>query len=101
MDFPEPKKGQFTVYSKSGCINCTNVKSLLKETKLAFTIVDCDEFILENKEEFLEFIKQLIGQECKKFPMVFDNNKFIGGYNETVKYVKILQEQLLDFDISF
>jgi hypothetical protein len=29
--------------------------------------------------------------------MVFDNNKFIGGYTETVKYI----DQILDFDISF
>ena len=28
---PEPNKGELTVYSKSGCPNCTNVKKLLKE----------------------------------------------------------------------
>ena len=56
MDFPEPKKGQFTVYSKSGCINCVNVKTILKEQKLVFNVVDCDEFILETKKEFLSFI---------------------------------------------
>jgi len=101
MEFPTPEKNQFTIYSKSGCINCSKVKTLLKQKSLAFNIIDCDEFILENKEEFLTFIKEIIGKEYKMFPMVFDNNKFIGGYNETVSYFKSLQDKLLDFDISF
>ena len=101
MEFPLPIKGQFTIYSKSGCINCTKVKNLLKDKQMLFTIIDCDEFILENKTEFLEFIKNLAGIEYKMFPMVFDNNKFIGGYNETNNYFTSLQEKMLDFDISF
>jgi glutaredoxin len=96
MKFPIPE-GQITVYSKSGCINCTKIKTLLKDKHLAFKVIDCDEFILENKEEFLLFIQQLIGKEYKIFPIVFDNNTFIGGYNETVKYI----EKLLDFDMAF
>lgn len=97
MEFPTPEKGQITIYSKSGCINCGKVKTLLKDKHLAFNVIDCDEFILENKEEFLTFIQQLVGKEYKIFPMVFDNNKFIGGYTETVKYI----DQILDFDFSF
>ncbi len=100
MEFPTPEKGQITVYSKSGCINCTKVKALLTEKSLLFNVIDCDEFILENKEEFLAFIKNIIGKEYRMFPMVFDNNKFIGGYNETVSYVTSLQDKLLDFDIA-
>ena len=101
MEFPMPEKDQFTVYSKSGCINCSKIKNLLKEKGLAFNIIDCDEFILENKEEFLTFMKEIIGKEYRMFPMVFDNIKFIGGYNETVSYFTSLQEKMLDFDISF
>jgi len=97
MEFPHPEKGKITVYSKSGCINCTKVKTLLKDKSITFNIIDCDEFILEYKEDFLSFIQTLIGKEYKIFPIVFDNNKFIGGFNETNKYL----EQLLDFDITF
>ena len=97
MEFPVPEKSSITIYSKSGCMNCIKVKNLLKKKNAAFNVIDCDEFILENKEEFLSFIQSLIGTEYKIFPMVFDNNKFIGGYNETVKYL----DELLDFDISF
>jgi len=97
MEFPYPQKEVLTVYSKSGCINCTKVKTLLKEKNLVFDVIDCDEFILENKDEFLLFMKQLIGKEYKIFPMVFDATIFIGGYNETNDYIS----KMLDFDMTF
>jgi len=96
---PEPKKGELTVYSKSGCPNCTNVKKLLKEKQVHFTIIDCDDFILEDKITFLKFIHLLSGKEHehKTFPMVFDGPNFIGGFSETCKYL----DKLLDFDLTF
>lgn len=96
MEFPNPKKTQITVYSKSACNNCTKVKNLLKDKSVLFNVIDCDEFILENKEEFLVFITNIIGKEFRTFPMVFNNCKFIGGYNETISYI----DKLLDFDIG-
>lgn len=101
MEFPIPEKEQFTIYSKSGCINCTKVKALLKEKHLEFNIIDCDEFILENREEFLVFIQMLASREYRLFPIVFHNKLFIGGYAETLKYVTNLQEKNLDFNESF
>ncbi len=101
MEFPKPIQGQFTIYSKSGCSNCSKVKTFLKDNNITFTIINCDEFILENKEEFLLFIKELIGKEYRTFPMVFDNSKFIGGFNESIKYIGSLQDTLLDFDLLF
>lgn len=94
---PEPKKGELTVYSKSGCPNCTNVKKLLKEKQVNFIIIDCDDFILEDKVGFLNCIHRLSGQEHKTFPMVFDGTIFIGGFAETGKYL----DKLLDFDLTF
>ena len=46
MEIPEPKNGEFTVYSKSGCINCVKVKTLLKDKNLKFIVIDCDEYVL-------------------------------------------------------
>lgn len=94
---PEPKTGELTVYSKSGCPNCTNVKKLLKDKQVNFIIIDCDDFILEDKSTFLQFIYRLSGQEQKTFPMVFDGAIFIGGFAETCKYL----DKLLDFDLTF
>jgi glutaredoxin len=97
MEIPEPKNNQFTIYSKSGCPNCIKVKKLLQEKQIIFTVIDCDEFILENKETFLQFIHNLAKKEYKFFPMVFDNGHFIGGFTDTVEYV----ENILNFNESF
>jgi len=75
-----PSTNNYTVYSKSGCINCTKVKKILKEQNIEPLIVDCDEYLIENKEDFLSQITELIGYEYKMFPIVFNNGKFIGGY---------------------
>jgi len=97
MEIPEPEEGKITIYSKSGCPNCTKAKNLLKEKQLLFKIVDCDEFLLENKEEFLVSILKLTNKEWRTFPMIFDGNSFIGGYSDLEKYV----DKLLDFNVSF
>ena len=31
MDIIKPNQGEITVYSKSGCVNCVNVKNALKK----------------------------------------------------------------------
>jgi glutaredoxin len=93
---PEPNKDQITVYSKSGCPNCSNVKKLLKEKQVNFIIIDCDDYILEDKAAFLNFIRRLSGKEHNTFPFVFDGTRFIGGYKETFSYL----EKLLDFDFE-
>jgi glutaredoxin len=87
MDIPKPNQDEITVYSKSGCVNCVNVKKLLKDKSMTFSVINCDEFIYEDKEGFLDCIKELAGKECRIFPMVFDGNTFIGGFAETTKYL--------------
>jgi|1048.fasta_scaffold02342_6 glutaredoxin len=84
MEFDKPNQTGFTIYSKSGCQNCVKVKHLLTDKKLGFTIVNCDEYILEDKDNFLLFIKDLAQREVKQFPMIFYDSVFIGGYNEAI-----------------
>jgi len=97
MEFPSPSSSQFTIYSKSGCPNCTKAKNLLKEKNLNFNVVDCDDFLIEDKENFLIFIQDISGKEYRTFPMIFDNKKFIGGFTEMQKYL----DTFLDFEMSF
>ena len=94
MEFEEPLQNDFTVYSKSGCVNCTKVKKLLTEKNSNFVVIDCDEYIIEDKENFLLFIKERANKEYKTFPMVFNNALFVGGFNETQEYFN----KLLQFD---
>jgi hypothetical protein len=67
------------------------VKQLLKSKSYNFFIVDCDEYVLEDKEAFLNHIKSFTNIEIKGFPMVFYNKNFIGGYNETKDYLNKLE----------
>ena len=97
MDILIPQPNIITVYSKSGCVNCVTIKNLLKEKQLLFEIINCDEYILENRDEFVKFMNNITGKENNVFPMVFEYNKFIGGLNETKKYI----ETLLNFDYTF
>jgi len=75
------------VYTKTNCVFCHKVKELLEKEEI-ITIINCDNWLKhkENKEIFLDSIKNIIGYEYRTFPMVFLNNKFIGGYTETKNF---------------
>lgn len=98
MEFDKPNKTGFTIYSKSGCTNCLKTKVFLKEKNLLFNVIDSDEYILEDREGFLVFIKQLANQDVTKFPIIFYDGQFIGGFSETVDFVSKL---LLSFEENF
>ena len=87
MEIFEPLETGFTIYSKSGCYNCTKVKQLLRDKQIFFLEIDCDEFLIEDKEGFLLFIKERANKEYRTFPMVFKDGKFIGGFDETQIFV--------------
>jgi len=86
LDVPRPTSDSYTIYSKSGCLNCTKAKELLQNERIPTLYVNCDEFLLENKQEFLNQMKTLIGYEYKIFPMIFKNGIFIGGYAKTQEF---------------
>ena len=100
MDFEKPSEKKITIYSKSGCINCRKVKDLLKSNNIEYEIIDCDDYLLEDKDKFLFFIQSYSIVECKTFPMVFHDEKFIGSFNETkdhLETLKTLEKTNLDF----
>jgi glutaredoxin len=77
--FEKPKTVGYTVYSKSGCPNCIKIKNILKKANAPFSVIDCDEYLIESKEEFLKFIEETAEKSVRVFPMVFFERKFIGG----------------------
>jgi glutaredoxin len=96
--FIKPSNREYTIYSKSGCSNCIKVKELLKSNNIPFTVIDCDEYLIERKTEFLLFIQELTSREWKTFPIVFSGDGlFIGGFTDTRVYL----EQLLEFTDNF
>jgi glutaredoxin len=93
MNIENPVETGFTIYSKSGCPNCTRIKKILTEKKLTFIEINCDEYLIEDKESFLSFIKNLAQKEIKVFPIIFNNGALIGSFNET--------QEFLDKQLSF
>lgn len=98
MEIDKPIEKGFTIYSKSGCPNCLKVKAYLKQKNLILTVINCDEYIIEDREFFLSFIKELAGKEVKMFPIIFYDGQFVGGFNETVIFSDKL---LLSFEENF
>jgi glutaredoxin len=94
MNFEKPSQTNFTIYSKSGCLNCRKIKDLFKNQNIEYEIIDCDDYLLEDKENFLLFIQSYSKIEWKIFPIIFHDGKFIGGFNETTKYL----DKLISFD---
>ena len=98
MEIENPSESGFTIYSKSGCSNCIKVKKLLNDKNLKFNLINSDEYLIEDKDFFLNFIKQITNTEVKTFPIIFYDKEFIGGYSETIHFV---DELILAFDIPF
>jgi len=85
MEFTAPAPSGFTVYGKSGCTYCDKVKGLLEDYSEAYIYVNCDAYLVEHREEFLEFIEKLAEKEHRTFPIVFFSRDFVGGYMDTMK----------------
>jgi glutaredoxin len=83
QEFEKPKVNGYTIYSKSGCPNCSKVKKYLNDSNAIVSIIDCDEYLIECKEEFLKFIEEAAEKSVRMFPIVFFERKYIGGYQDT------------------
>lgn len=86
MEFPVPQSTGFTVYTKTDCSYCAKVKLLLETLEYPYTAVNCDEYLAE-KEKFLTFIQGIAGKEHKTFPIVFFDGQYIGGYDDTQRFI--------------
>lgn len=73
----------WTIFTKRNCAYCTKVKNLVPEARF----IESDVFLTEQRNVFLEKLDKWTGKEYRKFPMVFLDKRFIGGYTETKKYL--------------
>jgi glutaredoxin len=81
MEYDKPSKKGFTIYTKSGCPGCIKVKTLLQERNPI--IIDCDEYLFDDRPRFKEFVNKMASKEIKQFPIVFYDGAYIGAYQET------------------
>jgi glutaredoxin len=92
--FIVPVTSGFTIYTKNECNICVKVKQLLYSKNYRPLIINCDEYLLFDRDEFLSNIKIYSKKEYEMFPMVFFDGSFLGGYQETKDYL----DNLLEFD---
>jgi glutaredoxin len=87
MEFQAPNTTCFTVYSKSGCFFCKKIKQYLEHREQEYEVIDCDEYLIEDKPGFLKFIENLAGKPHTVFPIVFFMGKYVGGHDDSVRYI--------------
>ena len=93
--YQEPSQTTYTIYTKPGCPNCVKAKKLLEKEQIL--MIECDEYLIEDKESFLKFIQEKAkqSQEIKTFPIIFYKNQWIGGYTELIQFYDT--EKAFDF----
>lgn len=80
-----PQENGYTIYSKQDCMFCIKAKKLLDVDKYTYTTIHCDELLLNNRVEFLNFMSKFTSQ--KTFPFIFHNGQFVGGYQELLEHL--------------
>jgi glutaredoxin len=101
MNISEPSANIYTIYSKSDCKFCLMTKYLLEMKGLEYEEINCHNFLLEDKEEFIQIMKKYIGHEYRFFPMVFYNKQFIGGYTETNNFIQDIPYKITEKALVF
>ena len=96
--FEKPIHDGYTIYSKTGCSYCEKAKTFLSNSEKPVKIINCDEYLETSRENFLKFMKKQIGHEYKTFPMIFDENSFVGGFIDLKLY---FEKKAAFTDLSF
>jgi glutaredoxin len=99
MDFLVPYSHTYTIYTKSACYYCEKLKNLLEDNNITYIVINCDNYLQNNRDNFIEFIKKITKTNWKTFPIVFHNENFIGGFNDTQNYINTSRD--LEFSIMF
>lgn len=88
MSYPLPSTDPnvWTVYSINPCPYCRKAKQLLTDEKENFIVIDCNDYRKNERENFLLFIHELTKSDHKTFPIIFHENKFIGGFDKLCVY---------------
>jgi len=101
-----------TVYSKTGCNDCNKVKlyldDLVENNQLNcndISVINCDSQLANNREQFVSDMIQMTGLSTVVFPLVFVNDRFIGGFKATMStlstFNKVEQNTSFNIDAAF
>ncbi len=89
------------IFSKPSCKYCTKSYDLLNNNNIEYYKFDVGELV--DNVEFDEIYNklQLLTNKAKTYPMIFIEQKFIGGYNELQLYVKNIELSKAIEDTNF
>jgi glutaredoxin 3 len=79
------KLNKWTIVTKTTCPYCINVKKLLKEKNIDFFEIDLNNYTSKRNSIFEELDQYTSGY--RRVPMVFYYDNFIGGYDDTKKFL--------------
>lgn len=96
MSYKLPSQTGYFVYTKANCPYCDKVKQVIidatRGTHIRYEFFDCQKYLDTNREKFIEFAYELTRLKRITFPMVFLNGEFIGGCDDTIKYLEFNTE---------
>ena len=95
--FEPPAKDGYTIYSKTGCVNCVKALRMAEDKLLGnwsqgldlpLKYILCDDYLIEDRQGFLSTIKLFAGGDVKMFPMIFFDGEYIGSYNALATHLE-------------
>jgi len=75
------KKNSYKIYTIEGCGYCIKAKDLFKKNKIKYAEIEVTD---ENENEIYKKVDKKTNK-YRSFPMIFKNNKFIGGFSDLDK----------------
>ena len=58
-----------------------------KKSDILCKLADIDQNLIKGCDEFIQFMKLIMREEFKQFPIIFRDTQFIGGYKECMNEV--------------
>jgi len=70
------------IWSKDGCVYCLMAKRLISSKNIKFEERNIDEGVWTKEQMLVE------APDAKTFPQIFLHGKYVGGYDDLLKYVE-------------
>jgi glutaredoxin len=87
MENIDNRQGIFTILTKTGCNNCKTLKKILELNNYMTLMVNCDEYLINDRDSFIKAIREQIQSDVEKifFPIVFYDGVYVENPYEFIK----------------
>jgi len=90
MNSIDNSHGVFTILTKTGCNNCKTLKKVLELNKYMTLMVNCDEYLINDRDGFIKAIREQMHSDIEKiyFPIVFYDGIYVENPYEFIKLIE-------------